>query len=96
MNFQPAEFPRLIPELETTLFRVIQEALTNVFRHSQATKASVTLEKKENQIALTIRDDGVGVADEISKFRPGSIWRGDWRHAPADQGNRRKICPAQR
>jgi len=73
MNLQPAEFPRLLPELETTLFRVIQEALTNVFRHSQATKASVTLENKDNHIALTIRDDGVGVADEISKFRPESI-----------------------
>ena len=73
MSMQPSEFPRLTPELETTLFRVIQEALTNVIRHSQASKAFVTLEKKENEITLAVRDDGIGVAEEISKFRPESI-----------------------
>jgi signal transduction histidine kinase len=55
------------------LFRVIQEALTNVFRHSQARKAYVILERKESEIAVTVRDDGVGVPDEIAEFRPDSI-----------------------
>jgi signal transduction histidine kinase len=73
MGTQPADFPRLAPELETTLFRIIQEALTNVFRHSRATKACVMLERKEGEIAVTVRDDGVGVADEIAEFRPDSI-----------------------
>src|SRR5271155_5066600 len=45
MGTKPEDFPRLAPELETTLFRVIQEALTNVFRHSQASKACVMLER---------------------------------------------------
>jgi two-component system NarL family sensor kinase len=73
MGMQPPDFPRLAPDLETTLFRVIQEALTNVFRHSRATKAFVTLEKREGEIAATVRDDGVGIADEIAEFRDGSI-----------------------
>jgi signal transduction histidine kinase len=73
MGTQPPDFPRLASELETTLFRVIQEALTNVFRHSRASKACVMLEKKESEVALTIRDDGVGVPVEISEFRPDSI-----------------------
>ena len=73
MGLQPPDFPRLAPELETTLFRVIQEALTNVFRHSRASKAYVTLEKRESDIAATIRDDGVGVSDEIAEFRPDSV-----------------------
>jgi len=73
MELDPLEFPRLAPELETTLFRIIQEALTNVFRHSKASKASVTLEKRESEIAATIRDDGLGVSDEIAEFRHGSI-----------------------
>jgi signal transduction histidine kinase len=73
MGTTPQDFPRLAPELETTLFRVIQEALTNVFRHSRATKASVLLEKRENEIAATIHDDGVGVSEEISEFRHKSI-----------------------
>ncbi len=73
MGTQPQDFPRLEPELETTLFRVIQEALTNVFRHSRASKACVELEKKESQIAVTVRDDGVGIASAIEDFRPDSI-----------------------
>jgi signal transduction histidine kinase len=73
MELQPAEFPRLPPELETTLFRIIQEALTNVFRHSQASKASVTLEKRENEIAAIVCDNGRGVSDHIAEFREGSI-----------------------
>src|ERR1700680_505146 len=73
MGTQPTDFPRLAAELETTLFRVIQEALTNVFRHSRASKACVTLAKKESQVAVTVRGDGVGVPVEISEFRPDSI-----------------------
>jgi len=73
METRPQDFPRLAPELETTLFRVIQEALTNVFRHSKASKASVTLERKENDVFATVRDNGIGILDEISEFRPDSI-----------------------
>src|SRR5260370_39625552 len=70
MGTQPPDFPRLAPELETTLFRVIQEALTNVIRHSQAHNAFVILAKQASEIAVTVRDDGVGVPDEIAEFRP--------------------------
>ena len=73
MGTEPQDFPRLAPDLETTLFRVIQEALTNVFRHSRARKACVALERKDTQIAVTVSDDGIGVADEIAEFRPDSI-----------------------
>jgi signal transduction histidine kinase len=73
MEMQPPEFPRLAPELETTIFRIIQEALANVFRHSRASKAFVTLEKREGEIAVTVRDDGVGVPNQIAEFRPDSV-----------------------
>jgi signal transduction histidine kinase len=73
MEIQPSEFPRLAPELETTVFRIIQEALANVFRHSRASKAFVTLEKRGSEIAATVRDDGVGVPNEIAEFRPDSV-----------------------
>jgi signal transduction histidine kinase len=73
MGTEPEDFPRLATELETTLFRVIQEALTNVFRHSRASKAYVMLEKRESEITLTVQDDGVGVPVEIAEFRPDSI-----------------------
>src|ERR1700732_4781135 len=65
MDIQPADFPRLPPELETAIFRIIQEALTNVFRHSGAAKAWVTVEKTEMQVSLCIRDDGKGISEHI-------------------------------
>jgi signal transduction histidine kinase len=73
MEVHPKEFPRLSPELETAVFRIIQEALTNIFRHSGARKAWVNLMQKETQIVVTVRDDGKGIAEHIAEFRPGSI-----------------------
>ncbi|MDX6403892.1 MAG: hypothetical protein QOH70_1347 [Blastocatellia bacterium] len=51
----------------TAIFRVFQEAMTNVVRHAKATRVDITLEKKDNDLVLTIRDDGRGItADEKS------------------------------
>src|ERR1700736_3817127 len=73
LDVQPPAFPRLAPELETAVFRIIQEALTNVFRHSGARKAWVKIAKKNDRIVVTVRDDGKGIAEQIAEFRPGSI-----------------------
>lgn len=51
---------RLPREVETTLYRIIQESLTNVARHSGASQASVLLEKKNGAITAIIEDNGVG------------------------------------
>jgi signal transduction histidine kinase len=73
LDLQPLSFPRLAPQLERTIFRIVQEALTNVFRHSQAKKVAVALVHRENSLTLTVRDDGVGVSEQIAQLRPGSI-----------------------
>jgi signal transduction histidine kinase len=53
--------PRPIrPEGEFALLRTAQEALANVARHAQATRAGVTLSYMEHQVALDVRDDGKG------------------------------------
>lgn len=52
---------RLPDETETHLFRLAQEALTNVARHSGARKAAVTLESDGNEVSLSIHDDGRGL-----------------------------------
>jgi signal transduction histidine kinase len=67
------DFPRFKPEVETTIFRIVQEALTNVFRHSGARNAKVTLAQAQNHIVVTVADDGKGVESHILEFRPGSI-----------------------
>src|SRR3989337_374084 len=49
---------------KTGLFRIVQESLTNVARYSQAKNVMVKLEKKDNQVLLTIEDDGIGFDQE--------------------------------
>ncbi|NMK46454.1 PAS domain-containing sensor histidine kinase [Achromobacter sp. Bel] len=58
----------------TTLFRVVQEALTNIAKHAQATKVQVRLACDETQCTLTVQDNGVGAAAEsLTKKLPMSL-----------------------
>lgn len=52
--------PRLPVAIETVLFRITQEALTNVARHARAGRVEIALETVEDEVRLTIADDGVG------------------------------------
>ena len=70
---EPAEFPRFTPELETAIFRIVQESLSNVLRHSQARSAEVTLALRDRQVTATVRDDGCGIDERVAEQRPGSI-----------------------
>jgi signal transduction histidine kinase len=54
------ETRRLPREFETALYRIAQEALTNVARHAQAKRASVLLEEKPGHVSLIVEDDGRG------------------------------------
>jgi signal transduction histidine kinase len=58
----PAEFPRLTIDKETALFRIVQESLTNIHRHSGASKACITISVNENALRLEVQDNGKGVA----------------------------------
>ena len=51
---------RLAPEMETTLFRVAQEAISNIARHAQAENVSILLGFESNKVTLEIEDDGKG------------------------------------
>jgi signal transduction histidine kinase len=51
---------RIEPEAEFALLRAAQEALANVARHAHATRVGVTISYMENEVALDVRDDGVG------------------------------------
>ena len=67
---------RLTPELEITLFRVIQEAISNIVRHAHAKSVDVRLYFKKRIIRLRVRDDGCGFdVDEAitSKDRPRGL-----------------------
>jgi signal transduction histidine kinase len=68
----PSEFPRLGPEVETAIFKIAQESLTNVFRHAEAQRATVKLEERDGQVVISISDNGKGVSRELESLRPGS------------------------
>lgn len=51
---------RLASEIETVIYRVVQEALTNVIRHASAASASVTVSGRDGQVRILVEDDGVG------------------------------------
>jgi signal transduction histidine kinase len=55
---------RLPAEIETALFRVVQEALTNVVKHARATRVSVLLTRQPGGVAAVIEDDGSGFDPE--------------------------------
>jgi PAS domain S-box-containing protein len=62
----PADFGRLSRDMELALFRVLQEALTNVHRHSGSTTAKIRLHEKDDTVVLEIEDQGKG-------FPPGVL-----------------------
>ncbi|HSB91434.1 MAG TPA: PAS domain S-box protein [Anaerolineales bacterium] len=51
------------PEHATAMFRIFQEALTNIARHAQAQHVTVALEKRDGGWLLTVRDDGRGITE---------------------------------
>ncbi|MBV9125186.1 MAG: sensor histidine kinase [Planctomycetes bacterium] len=61
---------RLGPDLETTCFRIAQEALTNVVRHARARQVRVELHGEEAELYLAIRDDGAGF--DVQEAREGA------------------------
>jgi PAS domain S-box-containing protein len=73
LNVSPGGLPRLTSELETAVFRIIQEALTNVYRHSGASHACVTLRWQNSHMTVTVQDDGKGVEERTAQLRPDSI-----------------------
>jgi two-component system, NarL family, sensor kinase len=70
------ELPRLQTEKETALYRIVQECLTNVHRHSGASKAWIRIEVNKGQLRLEVEDNGKGFAGKdvhASPFMPVSL-----------------------
>lgn len=57
--------PRLQHDLELAIFRIVQESLTNIHRHSHSPRASILLACKSTEIHLAISDEGTGIPPEV-------------------------------
>jgi PAS domain S-box-containing protein len=65
LTITPVIFPRLSRDIETTIFRIVQEALTNVYRHSDSDSARVEIAKQPEWVMVRVRDYGKGLSSEI-------------------------------
>jgi two-component system, NarL family, sensor histidine kinase UhpB len=74
LDSQVSDVP-IAADAATALFRILQEALTNVIRHAAARRVDVTLTADDEAVALVIQDDGVGIpaAEEVNPRAMGLV-----------------------
>jgi signal transduction histidine kinase len=63
ITFKPEEIV-LDRDRSTAIFRIFQEALTNVMRHAEATKVRASFSQSDGKVVLTIEDNGKGISEE--------------------------------
>jgi signal transduction histidine kinase len=61
-------------EVETAVFRVVQEAITNIARHAHASEANISLTKKEDRLIVRVEDNGVGFDPDHVMHRQRRAW----------------------
>ncbi|TXN33551.1 ATP-binding protein [Methylobacterium sp. WL19] len=66
----PGEASRLPADIETALYRIVQEALTNILKHAQARTVSVSVERRPDEVRMIVEDDGIGFDAEKD---PGQV-----------------------
>jgi signal transduction histidine kinase len=71
----PLGLGRLLEEIETASFRIIQEALTNVHRHSGSLTAQIRITRTTTELVLEVRDEGRGIAPDVFESSTGTIPR---------------------
>jgi signal transduction histidine kinase len=64
---------RMPPPVEASLFRVVQEILTNIVRHSDASKMKIDLLREADRMRIRIEDDGVGFDTENELKSPRGL-----------------------
>ena len=89
---------RLPAEIETVLYRVVQEALTNVLKHAGAEHVSIVLRSRDGSVAVTIDDDGAGLPQTTSARRLSacSACASVWRSSAGRSRSSRRPNPARR
>jgi PAS domain S-box-containing protein len=68
LTFHPDVLPGVPKEIEMTIFRIIQEALANVYRHAKSESARVEILGQSEQIVIRVRDYGKGVSPRIARM----------------------------
>ncbi len=97
----PTNGDRLPSPIETVLFRVLQESLTNIHRHSKSSSAEVLLRQEREQVVLVVKDHGKGIPPTtLERFRSGDPHFGiglvGMRERVREQGGNMEISSDER
>jgi len=94
LEVEPPELARLRPELETAIFRIVQEALTNMFRHSGARNGYVSISEGDGRVLVRVRDDGKGIEEQVIQLKPESVGVGigGMRQRVAELGGKLRLA----
>jgi PAS domain S-box-containing protein len=71
LSVRPTDFPRLHIDLETAIFRIVQESLMNIYRHAQSETARIEIDKRAEWVHVRVRDYGKGLPADASALRLG-------------------------
>ncbi len=69
----PEDLPRLEPDIELAVYRIVQEALSNVVRHAGARRVTLTLAARETSLSAVVEDDGRGFVPEADAAHPTGL-----------------------
>lgn len=73
IKFDVYELDQRIPSrLETTIYRVVQEGINNIVKHSRATEATIQIYRRDNTLLLLISDNGIGIDIDLDDLRGNS------------------------
>jgi signal transduction histidine kinase len=86
----PEDFERLPRDMELVVFRLVQECLTNIHRHSESQSAVIRIAREREDVVLEVQDQGKG----ISRERLAEIQA--QRAGGGNQGNARAHAPVRR
>jgi PAS domain S-box-containing protein len=70
----PSAFPKLNPQLEMSVFRIVQEFINNALTHGKSSKIDLDFSSRANQVYIKLKDNGTGF--NIHAFNPGSGIKG--------------------
>jgi len=87
-----ADLPALLPEAESGIYRIAQEGINNMLRHSSCRRGEVGLSLREGSLELVIRDDGVGFdPDEVASGAAGALGLAGMRERAEYLGGELKV-----
>ncbi len=86
----------LAPAIETTLYRVAQEGLSNAVRHADATRVDITLRETKDRVSCSVRDNGVGLRPGPGKAKQKGLGLREIRERIGELGGVMCLSPRAR